>query len=209
MGIGTGTYAITYFVPTILNEFKWTAQSAQLHTIPVYVVAGAGMLSAAWASDRTRHRYGFFMLGSGVAAIGFIMMLCQDSLSRDAKYTAVFLIALGGYTSTPICLAWLANNMSGQWKRSFGAGLQVTLGNVAGIIASNIFVATESPTYKSGHSTSLAMVGVGVVAATALEFLMWRENKQRDAGELDSRLQRPREEVENMGDYHPSFRFTL
>ncbi|KAK3940242.1 major facilitator superfamily domain-containing protein [Diplogelasinospora grovesii] len=209
MGIGTTGYATTFFMPTILLEFQWTAASAQVHTIPVYVVSAAGMLLAAWASDRLKQRYVFILLGSIIATIGYGILLGQAGLSRDTKYAAVFLICLGGYIATPIALAWLANNVSGHWKRSFGSGLQITLGNIAGIIGANIFLTTEQPRYPTGYGTAFGMLWMGTLAATAMYFLMRRENLKRDAGERDSRLNQPVEEVSNMGDHHPSFRFTL
>jgi MFS family permease len=209
MGIGTTGYAITYFMPTVLLEFHWTAQSAQVHTIPVYAVAFVGMLTIAWLSDRFRHRFGFILVGVVIAAAGYIMMLDQSGLSSNAKYAGVFLITLGGYSSTPIALTWLANNMSGRWKRSFGASIQVMLGNIAGIIASNIFLANESPKYPTGYGTAFGMLWMGTIASVILFFLLRRENRKRAAGERDSRLSRPKEEVDNMGDYHPSFRFVL
>lgn len=212
MGIGTTGYATTFFMPTILSEFHWTAQDAQVHTIPVYVVAAAGMLSAAWASDRLKHRYGFIVLGVLIATMGYSILLAQTTnggLSRDTKYAAVFLVCLGGYIATPMPLAWLANNVSGHWKRAFASGLQITLGNVAGIVGANIFLVDEAPTYHTGYGVAFGMLWMGCIAATAMFFLMRRENARRDAGEMDHRLAEPQEKVNNMGDHHPSFRFTL
>jgi len=209
MGIGTTGYAITFFMPTILNELKWEAQSAQVHTIPCYVVAAAGLLISAYFSDRLKHRYGFIMIGVAIASTGYIMLLNQGELSRDAKYAAVFFVTLGGYMSTPIPLGWLANNTSGHWKRAFGSGLQVMIGNCAGLIGSNIFLVSESPQYRTGYGTAFGMLLFGAACATAMEVLMWKENRDRAAGRQDYKLQRPAEEVNNMGDYHPSFRYTL
>ncbi|KAL1873468.1 hypothetical protein VTK73DRAFT_916 [Phialemonium thermophilum] len=209
MGIGTTGYATTFFMPTILLEFHWTAESAQVHTIPVYVVSAAGMLSIAYISDRLKHRYGFIMLGVFIATVGYAMLLGQEHLSRNAKYAAVFLVCLGGYISTPMLLAWLTNNVSGHWKRSFGSGIQVMLGNIAGIIGANIFLINESPKYPTGYGTAFGMLWMGAIAATIVFFLMLRENRKRDAGERDSRLTDPNEDPTNMGDYHPSFRYTL
>lgn len=209
MGIGTTGYATTFFMPTILLEFGWKAQSAQVHTIPVYIVSAAGMLFSAWASDKMRHRYGWIMTGTVIATIGYAMLLGQSGLGKNAKYAAVFLICLGGYIATPIALAWLQNNLSGHWKRSFGSGLQITLGNIAGIVGANIFLVNESPKYHTGYGTAFGMLWMGALCATALFFLMRRENKKREAGDYNSRLSQPADEVKNMGDYHPSFRFTL
>jgi sugar phosphate permease len=209
MGIGTTGYATTFFMPTILLEFGWKAQEAQVRTIPVYVVSAAGMLLVAYLSDRTRHRYGFVMLGGIIATVGYIMLLAQTGMSKEVKFTAVFFIALGGYISTPMALAWLSNNVSGHWKRSFSSGIQVTLGNFAGIIGANIFIASESPRYFTGYGVALGMMWLGIGAATTLFVGLLLENRNRAAGKRNERLERPKAEVENMGDYHPDFRYTL
>lgn len=209
MGIGTTGYAGVFFMPTILHEFGWQAEQAQVRTIPVYVLSAGVMLIAAWASDRTKHRYGFILLGACIATIGYAMLLSQDDKSRDYKFAAVFLINTGGYMATPMGLAWLQNNLSGHWKRSFGSSIQVTLGNFAGIIGSNIFLKGESPYYPAGYGTAIGMLWMGTLAATAMFLLMWRENHKRNAGERDERLSLSEDERKNMGDWHPSFRFTL
>lgn len=209
MGIGITGYATTFFMPTILVEFGWTARSAQVHTIPVYVVSAVGMVSVAYLSDRFKHRYGFIILSCLISTVGYGMLLCQTNLSSDAKYAAVFLVSLGGFIGTPIALAWLANNVAGHWKRSFSSGIQVALGNVTGIFAALIFRSGEAPRYPTGYGASIALTWTGAIAASLLFAGMLIENRMRDAGKRDSRLSRPKEEVDNMGDYHPSFRFTL
>ncbi|KAI0594598.1 major facilitator superfamily domain-containing protein [Biscogniauxia sp. FL1348] len=209
MGVGITGYSVTFFMPTILLEFGWAAADAQVHTIPVYAASAVVMLLVAWLSDRLRHRYGFLMLGCAVSTVGYAMLLAQDGLGRSAKYAAVFLVSMGGFAGTPMALAWLANNVSGHWKRAFGSGIQITVGNVAGLVASNIFLQREAPHYPTGYGVAVAMTWLGALAATALFAGLLLENRKRDAGKRDDRLTRPREELENMGDYHPSFRFTL
>ncbi|KAL7943615.1 MFS general substrate transporter [Trichoderma barbatum] len=209
MGVGVPGLSGTFFLPTILLEFNWKAQEAQIRTIPVYVFAGGMMLLGAWASDKLRHRFSFFVAGTSMVTIGYGMLLAQEGKSRDYKFGAVFLVFGGAYMVTPMALAWLQNNLSGHWKRSFGSSIQVTIGNIAGIIGSNIYLVTEAPTYVTGYSISLAMMWLGMISATILALLMWRENKRRDAGERDDRLNLPEDVKNNLGDGYPTFRFTL
>ncbi|KAL6792213.1 MFS general substrate transporter [Trichoderma sp. SZMC 28013] len=209
MGVGVPGLSGTFFLPTILLEFNWKAQEAQIRTIPVYVLAGGTMLIGAWASDKLRHRFSFFVAGTSMVTIGYGMLLAQEGKSRDYKFGAVFLVFGGAYMVTPMALAWLQNNLSGHWKRAFGSSIQVTIGNIAGIIGSNIYLVNEAPTYVTGYSVSLAMMWLGMICATILAVLMWRENKKRDAGERDDRLNLPEDVKNNLGDAYPTFRFTL
>ncbi|KAH7038306.1 major facilitator superfamily domain-containing protein [Microdochium trichocladiopsis] len=226
MGIGTTGYAVTFFMPSILLEFGWAAELAQLYTIPVYAASAACMVGAAVISDRLGHRYGFILAGALASTVGYVILLAQDggsssssshagdaegtALPRGVKYAAVFLVAVGGYTGTPMCLAWLSNNVSGHWKRAFSSGIQVTVGNLAGVIGANIFLAAESPRYPTGYGTALGMTWIGVAAASALFCGLLVENRKRSRGKRDHRLEgRTEEELQNMGDWHPLFRFTL
>jgi len=98
MNYGTITtgYSMNYFLPTILNQLGWEAAEAQVHTIPVYLVGWAFLLSTAWISDHIKHRCAFVVFPSLVAATGYLMLLNQGSLSEQAKYGATFLIIFGG-----------------------------------------------------------------------------------------------------------------
>ncbi|KAL2201211.1 major facilitator superfamily domain-containing protein [Corynascus similis CBS 632.67] len=209
MGVSVAGLSGTFFLPTILKEFQWEAEEAQVRTIPVYVVAAGTMILGAWASDHLKHRFGFILGGASLSTIGYAMLLAQEGRSRDYKFAGVFLVFGGAYMITPMCLAWLQNNLSGHWKRSFGASAQVMIGNLAGIIGAFIFIKEEAPLYKTGYGVAVGMMWFGVICATTMAGLMWRENRKRERGERDNRLTLPDEDKNNMGDWHPSFRFTL
>lgn len=215
LGIGTTGYAVTFFMPSILLEFGWTAELAQVYTIPVYAASAIVMIGVAVLSDRLGHRYGFIMASALVCTVGLVILLSQSHngappLSRGVKYMAVFLVSVGSYTGTPMCLAWLSNNVSGHWKRAFSSGIQVAIGNLAGLVSANIFLSRESPTYTTGYGTALGMTWLGAAAATVLFAGLLVENRKRSQGKRDHHLEgRTQEELHNMGDWHPSFRFTL
>ncbi|KAI0202889.1 MFS general substrate transporter [Astrocystis sublimbata] len=208
-GLGGAPMSITFFIPTILAEFGWTARQAQIHSVPIFVAAAFWMLFISWLSDRSRHRYGFIMFGFVVTIVGFSLLLCQDKLSRDVKYAALFLIAIGGFPQIPFTLTWLANNISGHWKRAFSSSMEVALGNISGPVMTSVYLEREALRYPTGYGTALALTLLGGIAATVMFVGLLLENRARDAGKRDHRLHRPAEEVENMGDHHPSFRFTL
>ncbi|KAK6070074.1 transporter C11D3.18C 6 [Seiridium cupressi] len=203
--VNTG-YAGSFFIPTILNQMGLTAAAAQVRTIPIYIVATIACLTAAYSTDRLRHRYSFTMIGISVATIGYILLLCQQYVAVGVRYFALFLVVSGGYTTQPVTLAWLANNVSGHYKRSVSAASQVGFGNLGGIVASNVFFDAEAPLYWTGYGVSLGMLWLCAGACTALYLGVRMENKKRNRGDRDWRLQEA--DVDNMGDDHPSWRFT-
>ncbi|KAF7113585.1 hypothetical protein CNMCM5793_002941 [Aspergillus hiratsukae] len=207
-GIVNTGYAVSFFTPTILNQLGWTAVRAQVMSIPVYCVATVIALSAAYASDRLRHRYLFTLAGCLIATMGYVILLCQASVPVGARYFAVFAVTGGGYLTQPILMGWLSNNMGGHYKQSIASAMQIGFGNCGGLVASNIFLKEEAPRYTTGYGVSLGMTWIcGGACALFLTYLA-RENRLRDAGKREWRLELPQEEVENLGDDHPSFRFT-
>lgn len=208
LGVANTGYSTSFFTPTILNQLGWTAIRAQVLSIPIYIVAAITALAAAFFTDRLRHRYSFAMLGVAIASIGYIILLAQSSVSVGGRYFAVYLVMAGGYITQPITLVWLSNNMGGHYKRSINAAMQIGFGNIGGIIASNIYITKEQPTYPIGYGVSIALLGVCGVACTILFLGLKLENNKRDQGKRDSRYNLPQEELENLGDDHPRFRFT-
>lgn len=208
LGVNNTGYSTSFFTPTILKELGWTAVRAQVLSIPIYVVAAVTCLVSAFLTDRLRHRYAFAMLGVVIASIGYIVLLAQESVSVGARYFAVYLVMAGGYITQPITLVWLSNNMGGHYKRSINAAMQIGFGNLGGIVASNIYITKQEPRYPVGYGVSLALLWLCGTACTVLAVGLKLENQKRERGERDARLSLAKEEVENLGDDHPRFRFT-
>ena len=208
LGLSNTGYSTSFFTPTILKELGWTSLQAQVMSIPIYVVAFVITLLTAVCTDRLRHRFAFTMAGISLATIGYVILLAQNGVSVGGRYFAIYLITAGGYVAQPITLVWLNNNMGGHYKRSAGAAMQIGFGNVAGIIASNIYVTKEAPKYPVGYGVSLALLWLSGLACTAFFIGLWMENKRRDRGGRDDRFNLPRQELVNLGDDHPRFRFT-
>jgi hypothetical protein len=69
--------------------------------------------------------------------------------------------------------------------------------------------AREQPNYTTGFSVVLACAWILVISSVIMAVGLHRENKRRDRGERDWRLSLPAEELTNLGDDHPAFRYTL
>ncbi|CAG8146546.1 unnamed protein product [Penicillium olsonii] len=207
-GIVNTGYATSFFTPTILKQLGWTSVRAQVMSIPIYLVATVIALATAFASDRLRHRFAFTLTGCMIATIGYILLLCQESVPVGARYFALYAITGGGYMTQPILMGWLSNNMAGHYKQSIASAMQIGFGNCGGLVASNVFFDSEAPTYVTGFGVSLGMVWICGVACVVFFAYLHRENRVREQGKRDHRYEYPQEELENLGDDHPSFRFT-
>jgi hypothetical protein len=120
---------------------------------------------------------------------------------------ALFFITSAGYIVQPMVVSWVMNNASGHYKRAFTSGTMIGLGNAGGLVSSNVFFQEEAPYYPTGYGTSLALLILTGIAAVVFYFGLKRENAKRDAGERDDRLHLS--DADNLGDDHPSFRFSF
>lgn len=200
--------AIVSFQPTILRQLGYTSSQAQVHSIPVFMVAFVLAIVVAWFSDRVSHRFGFAMLGVGLAMIGWIIELAQAN-PVGARYFGLFAITSGVYIMMPVLVVWNMNNLGTGYKRVIGAAFQIGGGNCAALVSSNVFISTEAPKYPTGFGVGFTLNVLAGVCCTILYLGLKAENKRRDRGERDDRLALPPDELDNLGDEHPSFRYTL
>ena len=207
-GIVTTGYAGSFFTPTILKQLGWTSIRAQVMSIPLFITATVLALSAAILSDHIKHRFGFIIVGCCVATIGYSILLAMNNVAVGARYFAVFAIVGGGYIAQPITLGWVNNNLGGHYKRGVGAAMMVGIGNIGGIVASNVFIKSQAPEYPVGFGVCLGCIWICAISACLLALYIGRENKKRDAGLRDHRYQLSEAERNNLGDDHPAFRFT-
>ena len=93
IGLFTALYSISLFLPTIIKELGYSANQAQLMTVPVYFIACACTITGSFFSDRMGQR-GPFLLGFELCAItGFIMLIGSDK--PHIQYAGTFFAASG------------------------------------------------------------------------------------------------------------------
>lgn len=102
LGVVNTGYATSFFIPTIIQEMGYTAAMSQVRSIPIFIVAAVTALLVAWATDKVKHRYAFTIAGVVVGGIGYVVLLCQSSVTVGVKYMACFFITTGGYMTQPV-----------------------------------------------------------------------------------------------------------
>jgi predicted MFS family arabinose efflux permease len=151
----TVTYAIAYFLPTILMEgMGFGVGEAQCLVAPPYVFAGIVMYVMAWIGDRYRVRGIIIVANAMLCIIGLPMM---GFAKGDAtRYAGVFLTVAGANANIPSCMAYQANNVRGQWTRAFSSATLVGFGGIGGIVSSLVFREQDAPGYRPGMYAALA-----------------------------------------------------
>lgn len=135
-GSDTMLYGYSTFLPTIIRGINPTASAAliQVLTIPCYALGAITYLIVAKISDKQQKR-GMYSVILGLVSIVGYAMLISDS-SSGVHYAGCFLVAMGLYVCVGLPLAWLPTNCPRYGKRTTATGLQLTIGNCSGIMAS-------------------------------------------------------------------------
>jgi sugar phosphate permease len=197
---------LSLFMPTVLNDLGWTNTQAQLYSVPPYVLASAVAIAIAFISDKTKMR-GAYLAGFTLLGItGFAVLRWAPGASL--KYMGIYFCAIGAFPGGPGFLSWGLNNASGPAVRAVSGAWIVTLGSAGGILATWCYLARDGPNYPIGHSINLA---AQILVLCLSLFGIWycvSENKLRERGGRDSRLEGLTEdEIADLGYRHPSFRY--
>ncbi|KAI1763072.1 MFS general substrate transporter [Hypoxylon sp. FL1150] len=171
-------YSFSLFLPTIIRNMGYSANNAQLMSVPPYVFACAFTIGGSWLADR-RGRRGVFLLGFQLVAILGVALLAATE-NTTIQYTGTVLAAVGIYPQIPLGLAWNGNNIGGSLKRATGIAMQVMGGNCGGIIASYVYLNRDAPRYVVGHSILIGFIGMAFVLTLFMTIWCRRENARRD-----------------------------
>lgn len=74
-------------------------------------------------------------------------------------------------------MCWVSNTLAPDDKRSVGIPLFASLANISGVVASQIYPATDGPRYLMGNAVSLAMEAFACGGILAVWFLLSRRDK--------------------------------
>jgi len=133
-GGDTMLWGYSSFLPTTIKALgTWSAVEVQALTIPCYAAGAISYLLTAYISDRLQRRSLFAVLGCFTSAIGYALLI--SPAPQGVHYFGCIVVALGLYTVVGIPCTWMPMNYPRYGARIAASGLQVTIGNAAGISA--------------------------------------------------------------------------
>jgi len=203
--------SLANFQPTILKGLGYTSTSAQIHTIPVYLVGAAFSVLFSHLSSRLNARFPFYLLGSSVLATGLVMEIAaHPTRSAQVRYAGMFLMACGAYLAMPISIIWTSINCSSGYKRAVALAAIINFGTAGAFVSSNVFLFREAPRFRTGFSVGLGLAGAGMVAAGITWWGCRRENGRRDNKSIAATAAVSSEAQSRIdGDQASDFRFAL
>ncbi|KAL5337992.1 major facilitator superfamily domain-containing protein [Aspergillus crustosus] len=208
-GVYTPLYSFSLFLPTIVSSLGYQNETAQLMTVPPYVVACVFCIGGGFLADKQGQRGLYMIFFNIVAIIGFVMLISSDN--NGVKYAGTFFAASGIYPNVPQGVAWNGNNIGGSLKRSVGIAMHVGFGNLGGVLASFIYRTQDRPDYHIGHGTLIGTLSMSTILCTIMTIHLRRENARRDR-----EYKAPSEYTEaervaerEKGDFATFFRYTV
>lgn len=171
----------TFTAPTIILELGYTSTQAQLLTVPVYALGVISTLLMSWLADKSHMRWPFIVGPYALALCGFIgLMAIPHPRLPGLTYAFLFTIPAGVHPSVITLVSWISNNLAPSWKRAIGLAISIMVGNLGGLIGSNIYLEREAPSYWTGYGVSAACLVNAIICTFILRYVYARENAKRD-----------------------------
>jgi cbb3-type cytochrome oxidase subunit 3 len=125
-------------------------------------------------------------------------------------YFGALMVALGLYVTVGLPLAWLPTNLPRYGKRTFATGLQLTFGNISGVMSPFLYKTSEGPRFVRGNAVTLGLVGFAGILYGGMWICYRFINKRRVQGLEDEKISSLTEEdIQEMGDRNPRFLYSI
>jgi cyanate permease len=138
MAGAVGVYAFLFFLPLILRKgLGYSLPLSFILSVPPALFSVIEAMAVSWLADRTRLRGPFVIFQGLVALVG----LCMTGFlkSPTPRYIGTFLGEAGVNGLVVTSLAWQANNVRGDAKRSVASAIQIMVSGIGGIYSSLVF----------------------------------------------------------------------
>lgn len=201
-----------FTLPTITKAMGFSSTNAQLTSAPPYVVAAISAIIFARLSDRFYWRMPFVAIPMIIVVIAYAILFSLNGALESKRGVAYFAVVLGVAGIYPIqsaAASWNANNIAPSARRAIGIALMNCVGNVGGIVGSFMYIEKENPKYPTGFGLSLALAGFGLFVAFFLEWSYKKGNARKAKVADEARVKYTEDELFDMGDKSPLFKYVL
>lgn len=188
-------------------------------TIPVYVTGALALLLQTWLSDKMQKRALFLIVSAIPVSVGYL--ICVGTASHGAGYAAMFILAGGTindifilmiwtnaiegvYAFSALCVTWVATNLTPDHKRSVGLPFFYSIGNLSGLVSSQLYPSKEGPRYVKGNAISAGLEVLALFFIVAAWFVLRKRSAKKTKMIADGATTNGKE-----GDESLDFKYTL
>jgi len=192
----TAAYAVSFYLPSIINEFGYDDLTSNLMSSPVWFVGAIAILFNAFHSDAQREWSYHIIVPAFVAVVGFIGVgVCSSPFYQNngLAYTSMFLVCAGVPPLIPIVLSWMTNSIKGTTRVGTASAMVVSFGNLGGFIGPTVYgtlktvLNPEDPEEEWKYSYYLAhFVNAGIMFLCILCCLVVKVTIKDDPVDLEA-----------------------
>ncbi|KAG2226071.1 hypothetical protein INT45_011688, partial [Circinella minor] len=175
----TPPYALSMFMPSIVNGMGYTNVYAQLMTVPVWACAFVWCVGNSYHAGKTFERGAHMAVSAALCMVGYILLIALKDQPSNYLYAGAVISTTGAFGIVPILISWFSNNYGSETRRNVGIAAITSIGNLSGVISGQVYRQTDAPKYVVGHSICLALMGVTLMSSLALKAVFYFINKKR------------------------------
>ncbi|EEH21202.2 hypothetical protein PABG_03433 [Paracoccidioides brasiliensis Pb03] len=207
---GANLFGLAYFTPSIVQALGYSPIRTQLLTVPPFACAFAATMTAAYFADRFKQRGAAAICTSILSMVGAAMSLHVRSIG--GRYTSLFLLITGVYSTAPSLISWVPNNSSGHVRRATAIALGFVSTNSGGIVSTWIYPRKDGPYYIFAARFNLALIVITIALCGVQMWWLRRMNgkKMQDPDRILGNVlgMGLEAELDRLGDRHPEFVYT-
>ncbi|VUC29948.1 unnamed protein product [Clonostachys rosea] len=166
-----GSTTVSYFIPTVLASMGYSGVQKQWMTVPIWATGIVFLLIFPTLSDRTGNRQWFIVGGLSTAFISSVV--CVSQQHNVVRYVFLCFYIAGLYTTLPLILNWASETMNKPAeKRAVIIAMVNCVGSISSIYGGYLWPSADAPKYTKGFATVSTFIGIGVILAIILPFLI-------------------------------------
>lgn len=180
--LGVPLQSVGLFLPQIIQRLGHPPVATNLYTVAPNVTGAAVLLVLAFASDLSRLRFPFIVLGFALTCAGFVVYAALPDVHAQIRvaYFATFMMCWGTSAPSVLLSTWYSNNIAHEGRRVTLTSVGVPLANLMGLAASNMFRERDAPKYMPALVAAACFGAAGAFITGLLGLYMILDNRRRD-----------------------------
>ncbi|KAG0161647.1 hypothetical protein PDIDSM_1840 [Penicillium digitatum] len=173
------------FLPTIIKDMGYSSLQAQALSAPPYLVAFAGVLLTAYASDRSRSRSPYLIAHAlisslayfAIAVTGYFHSHLSPWLHTFIRYMCVYPATAGFFSAITLIITWSMDNRVEKEGKGASIAILNIIGQCGPLLGTRLYPETDGPWYIRGMATCSFFMVVVAGLAVGLRILLRRMNR--------------------------------
>ncbi|GAA5979329.1 hypothetical protein JCM5350_006970 [Sporobolomyces pararoseus] len=200
---------VSIFLPTIIAGLgKFTVVETNLRSVGPYLVAAAWSVAVSYSAWKYRICGGLIAASFTWSLVGYSIFLA--SANPKVLYGAAFLTFSGALPCGPLFLTLATANAGTPTERAIASAIIPAFGSMGSIASTWLYLPQFKPRYIPGNIVNLCAAILAMSVGAGLSIYGIWENRQRDAGKRDHRLEgKTEQEIAALGHRHPRYRLLI